>query len=661
MRRLRDRSERRALFNRRSLLLSAGGAAAFATLTARLWQLQVIDAEQYATRAVENQFNYVPIPPSRGRILDRYGAIVAGNHENYLVRFTAHQAGGPSARREVLLDLAQVLAPRASVERWNALVENWTRKIANARRYDEVLLESDLDWATFSRINLRLPSLPGVTVDTGEVRAYGIETATEGVRRDADAFAHVLGYVSKPNDEAIADRLDAARDVQERAGLSRVLRHPGYRIGRAGVELTLDAELQGVWGLKQVEVDARGRAIREKGVVQAPAPGADVRLTLDAEIQSYAQRRLEGESGAAVALDVHTGEVICLVSAPAFDPNRFARGIETAAYRALLNDERKPLYNKPLAGLYPPGSTFKVITALAALRHRVIEPDERVRCTGVTRLGNMEFHCWRGPNRGGHGLLDLRGGIKNSCDSYFYEVAKRLGVDRIAEEARLFGIEEDFALDAPGARPGHVPTVAWKRARFDEPWAGGETLITGIGQGFVLASPMELAVMTARVANGGMPVRPYVVAERPHLLVDGAPPPLAPLAAPEHIALVKDAMMAVTDEAGGTAYWALETKGIDIPDMRMAGKTGSSQVRRITPEERARGVISNEDLPWRRRDHGLFIAFAPYDAPRYAIALIVEHGGGGSTAAAKPARDILREILLRDPTRVAAAEGGARG
>jgi penicillin-binding protein 2 len=658
MRRLRDRSERRGTFNRRSLLLAGGGAVAFGALTARLWQLQVVDAEQYATRAVENQFNYVPIPPSRGRILDRYGAVIAGNHENYLVRFTAHQAGGPTERRAVLLDLARVLAPNASLDRWNALVESWTTKISRARRYDEVLLESDLDWATFSRVNLRLPSLPGVTVDTGETRAYGIETATAGVRRDADAFAHVVGYVSKPNDEAIADRLDGVRDVQERAGLSRVLRHPGYRIGRAGLELTLDAELQGVWGLNQVEVDARGRVIREKGVVQAAVPGGDARLTLDAEVQAYAQHRLAGESGAVVALDVSTGEIVCLVSAPAFDPNRFARGIPTAAYRALVNDERKPLYNKPLAGLYPPGSTYKVITALAALRAGVIDPEERISCRGVTRLGNAEFHCWRGPNRGGHGLLDLRGGIKNSCDCYFYEVSRRVGIDRISAEARLFGVEEDFALDAPGARPGLAPTEAWKRSRYDEGWAGGDTLVAGIGQGYVLTSPLELAVLTARIANGGRAIRPYVVAGRPaeQPAVDGPP-----LADPEHVALVKDAMMAVTDEVGGTAYSALQYKGIDIEGVRMAGKTGSSQVRRITPEERARGVIGNDDLPWRRRDHGLFIAFAPYDAPRYAIALIVEHGGGGSVAAARPARDILREILLRDPTRLADAGEGAQG
>jgi penicillin-binding protein 2 len=656
MRRVRDRSERRATFNRRTLLLAGAGAVGFGALTARLWQLQVVEAEQYATRAVENQFNYVPLPPSRGRIMDRYGAVIAGNHENYLVRFTAHQAGGPSARRAVLLDLAQVLAPDASIERWNALVEGWTSKIARARRYDEVLLESNLDWATFSRVNLRLPSLPGVTVDTGETRSYGLETANDGAPRDSDAFAHVVGYVSKPNDEAIAERLDAIQDVQERAQLSRIIRHPGYRVGRAGIEQTLDAELQGAWGLKQVEVDARGRVIREKGVVQAPAPGGDLRLTLDAEVQAYAQHRLAGESGAAVGIDVETGEIICLVSAPAFDPNRFARGIENAAYRALVNDERKPLYNKPLAGLFPPGSTFKMMTALAALRAGVVDPEERISCRGVTRLGNGQYHCWK---REGHGGLNMHGGIKNSCDCYFYEVARRVGIDAIAAEARLFGFEEDFALDAPGSRPGTVPTEAWKRARFDEPWNGGETLIAGIGQGYVLASPLELAVMTARLANGGRPVRPYIVSGRPNGQAEAPPAlPTEPLADPAHLEIVRAGMLGVAEEAGGTAYWALETKGIDIPGVRMAGKSGSSQVRRITMEERARGVIRNEDLPWRRRDHGLFVAFAPYDAPRYAVAVIVEHGGGGSTAAARPCRDILREILLRDPTRLAQNAGG---
>jgi penicillin-binding protein 2 len=627
----------------------------FAGLTTRLWQLQVVEAERFATRSDENQFNYVPMPPSRGRILDRYGAMIAVNVENYLVHFTAHQVRGESERRAVLMDLARILAPSAGFDRWNAMVEGWAGKIARARAYDEVVLENNLNWATFSRINLRLPSLPGVTVDIGDSRAYGLAAAPESPRRDADAFAHVVGYVGKPDDTAINDRLDAVRDPQERSRFSRILRHPGYRIGRAGLEQTLDPELQGVWGLKQIEVDARGRIIQERGVVQASQPGNDLRLTLDAQVQAYAQNRLAGESGAVAALDVNTGEIICLVSAPAFDPNRFARGIEPAAFRALQNDERKPLYNKPLAGRYPPGSTFKIITALTALRHEAIDPSERVYCGGKVRLGDREFHCWQ---ERGHGWLDMRGGIKNSCDVYFYEAARRAGVDAIAAEARRFGFEEDFALDAPGALSGHVPTEAWKRAYLDEPWATGETLITGIGQGFVLATPLELAVMTARVANGGRAVRPYIVEGRPHPVET---PPEEPLADPAHIARVQDAMMSVTDEAGGTAYWALNARGIDIPGVRMAGKTGTSQVRRITPEERARGVISNDDLPWRRRDHGLFVAFAPYEAPKYAIALVVEHGGGGSSAAAAPARDILREILLRDPSRATAERESMRG
>jgi len=644
-----DRTPRRLTFTRRALLLSGVGGVTFAGLTARLWQLQVVDAEQYATRADDNQFNYVPIPPSRGRVTDRYGAIIAGNTENYLVRFTAYQVRGQEARRAVLSDLARVFAPVASANRLDAIVDSWTGKIARGRRYDEVLLEDDLDWATFSRINLRLPGLPGVTVDAGESRAYGLETRNDGPRRDADAFAHVVGYVSKPNDEAIAVRLDAIRDSQARARQSRILRHPGYRVGRAGIELTMDAEMQGDWGLNQVEVDARGRVIREKGVVQEAERGGDVRLTLDAEVQAFAQRRLGGESGAVAAIDVETGEIICLVSAPAFDPNRFARGIEAAAYRALLNDERKPLYNKPLTGRYPPGSTFKTITVLAALRHGVIDPDERVMCRGHIRLGNRDFHCWK---RGGHGPVDMRLSLKRSCDVYIYEIAKRLGIDRISAEAVRFGLTEDFMLDAPGALHGLAPTEAWKRGRYDEAWAAGETLICGIGQGFVLASPLELAVMTARIANGGRAIRPYVVegrASEPIVSLD------EPIADPEHTAFVRDAMMGVAEEAGGTAYYALGMKGIDLPGVRMAAKTGSSQVFRITEEERRNGVRSQAELPWRRRDHGLFIGFAPYDAPRYAIALVIEHGGGGSTSAARPARDILREILLRDPRRVAAA------
>lgn len=639
---LRDpkRDPRKQSFTRRTVVLGAAGAGVFGGLTARLYQLQVVQSEQFQTLSDDNQFNHLPQAPSRGRILDRFGVEIAGNEDNYQLIVVPERLGGdlPGAVERILA----LLSPDGLIEpeRFEGVLD----RIRSAPQHRQLMIAENLDWASFARVNASRPDLPGVTAQAGETRAYGVADRLGAPRRYADAFAHVVGYVSKPNQEHVDERLDVAPDAQARSALARIVQHPSFRIGRAGIELTQDERLQGDWGEMRVEMDAYGRVVREVALDRATTPGEDLRLTLDARVQTFAQNRLRGESAAAVGMDVETGEVICLVSAPGFDPNLFAAGIHRRAYQALVNDERAPLFNKPLTGLYPPGSTFKMVTALAALRAG-ISPNERVYCNGSMPLGDRRFHCWR---RQGHGAMDMRDAIKRSCDVYFYEIARRLGVDAIAEEARRFGLGERYTLETPGARSGVVPTEAWKRARFDEPWAQGETLITGIGQGFLLASPMQLAVMTARIANGGKPVTPKVMlGDAPFEPV--AMPEEGPIADPEHLAMMVDAMTAVCHEWGGTAFYRLDQHGLGMDGVLMAGKTGTSQVRRITEEERASGVIRNEDLPWNRRDHGLFVAFAPVERPRYAIALIVEHGGSGSAAAAPPARDILREMLLRDP------------
>lgn len=656
----RDRSpERAGSFTRRTLLLGAAGAAVFGGLAARMWQLQVVETEQYGRKSEDNRFFNRPVAPSRGLIVDRYGAVIAGNSVIYQIHVIPEQMKDERGRRasDAVLDrLLPLVAPNAPAAARVRRLDQWRREISRKRAFDVVTLEEEAPWDVFSRVNLNLPYLPGVILDAGERRAYGLEPIGGGARRDADAFAHVVGYVSKPTEDTVSERLSLLGDVSRRQAEARILRHPNYRMGRAGIESTLDERLQGSWGEFRVEVDAYGRTIREVGMDKIPKPGEDVRLTLDAELQAYAQRRLEGESqesGAAVAIDVDTGELMCLVSAPSFDPNLFAAGIHARAYKALVEDERKPLYNKPLAGLYPPGSTFKMITALAALRAGVAKPTDVVYCNGATRLGDREFHCWK---RQGHGRLSMRNGIKQSCDLFFYEMAKRVGIERLAEEARRFGLGSAFPLMAPGSRDGVVPNDAWKRSRYDEAWAQGETLITGIGQGYLLAAPIQLAVMVARIATG-KPVAPRITTAEPpaRRLEDAALGDM--VADPEHLAFVRDAMKGVVEEPGGTAYWALRAKGVDLPGIQMGGKTGTSQVRRISKEERDRGVIKNEDLPWRRRDHALFVCFAPVDKPRYAVAVVVEHGGSGSSAASPTARDIMRELLKRDPSLLADAGG----
>ena len=370
-------------------------------------------------------------------------------------------------------------------------------------------------------------------------------------------------------------------------------------------------------------------------------PGEDLVVTLDLGLQGYVSRRLAGQSAAVVVLDVHTGDVLALASSPSYDPNAFAQGLSRAAWQELVNDPLKPLVDKATAGRYPPGSTFKMIGALAALEAGVVTPEHRVWCTGMVRFGDRDFHCWK---RSGHGEMQMIRAIEESCDVYFYDVARRVGIDRIAAMSRRFGFGEPSGIDLPGADPGLVPDRAWKLAKIGTPWQQGETLIVGIGQGYLLATPLQLAVMTARLANGGIAVRPRLslrgakVAEEPRFEDMGV--------SPESLAVVVEGMNRSTNSRRGTSYRAR----ISDPDMAMAGKTGTSQVRRITERERA--SRKNRQTPWRERDHALYVAFAPLHAPRYAIAVVVEHGGSGARTAAPIARDILWEAQRRDPARM---------
>jgi penicillin-binding protein 2 len=414
-----------------------------------------------------------------------------------------------------------------------------------------------------------------------------------------------------------------------------MLELPGFQIGKSGVEKVYDADLRGSGGRSQVEVNAVGRVIRELERKDGRS-GADVTLSIDLDLQRLAFDRFGDESGAAVVMEVDTGAVLACVSKPGYDPGAFGRGLSVGEWRALIGNPRSPLTNKAIAGQYAPGSTFKPVVALAALEKGVIKPRDRVSCSGHMSLGGSRFHCWR---RGGHGPVDLRQAISQSCDVYFYELARRLGVDAISAMAERLGFGRILGIDLPGERPGLVPTRAWKRATLGSSWSQGETIIAGIGQGFVLATPLQLTVMTARIANGGLAVAPRLL--RSYRTPDGRSH-VAPIVLrastfdPDHLRLIREGMDAVVNRGGTAHAAAIRTAGRE-----MAGKTGTSQVRRISAAERATRVRRNEELPWEQRDHALFIGYAPVHAPRYAVAVIVEHGGGGSKAAAPIARDIL--------------------
>ncbi|MBL8808190.1 MAG: penicillin-binding protein 2 [Rhodospirillales bacterium] len=608
---------RQRSFTRRLVLLAAGKLALIGVLGGRMYYLQVVEAERYRTMADENRINLRLLAPPRGRVLDRAGVVLADNQLNYRVVLVAEQTGSVAAT----LDALSEIVPISETERRRVL-----REVARKRKFLPVTVKENLSWDDVSRIAVNAPDLPGVTIDVGSTRAYPF----------GDKMAHMIGYVAPPSEQ------DLTGDP--------LLELPDFRVGRNGVERVYDLAMRGRAGNTQIEVNALGRPIRELSRNEGE-PGIDLVLTIDAHLQSLAAARLaKEESAAAVLMDVSNGAVLTLASHPSYDPHEFARGISGASWRALLANHRAPLTNKAVAGQYSPGSTFKMMVALAALELGV-QPEMRVNCPGHMDLGDNRFHCYK---KGGHGPVDMVEALMQSCDVYFYEMGRRLGPDRIADMAKRFGLGHTLALDLPGERGGLIPTRAWKMARTGKGWAQGESLVAAIGQGYVLATPLQLATMTARLANGGYAVVPHLTRD----FVDGrrvgernipAAPPIGVSQA--HLALVLRGMRAVVNDPRGTAFRARSAD----PAFAYGGKSGTSQVRRITEEERRVGLRKIDQVPWRERDHALFVGYGPLEAPRFACACIVEHGGGGSTVAAPIVRDLLVEAMKIEQNR---APGG---
>lgn len=606
-------------FSRRAVLLGLGQVGLLTGLAARLYYLQVVEADQYAVLADENRINLRLLAPLRGRILDRFGVEIASNRQNYRLLIIREQTDSVSQTLQRLSELIPI-------EDWQRA--RVLREVERKRKFVPVLVTDNITWDDFARVNLHSPELPGVALDVGETRSYPM----------GEVAAHIIGYVA-----AVSDR-----DLRE-AGDDPVLELPGFRIGKNGLERLHDATLRGRPGNTRIEVNAYGRVIRELARREGQ-PGSDLVLTLDASLQRFAFERLGEESGAVVVIDVHTGDILAMASTPSFDPNAFNVGVTADYWRSLNTNKRKPLTNKAIGAEYPPGSTYKTMVALAGLESGAITPDHRVSCPGYLEFGNNTFHCYK---KGGHGSMNLNSAIEESCDVFFYDVARRVGVDRMAEMASRFGLGVVPGLSLPGERPGLVPTAAWKRAVRGEPWHPGENLSIGIGQGYMLASPVQLAVMTARLANGGYEVKPRLV--RPSgELEDGADIATAAERKARSLGVsaaslkaVLDGMRGVVNSGRGTAYGAR----IKEPELAMAGKSGTSQVKRITKRERDEGLEKRKDVPWEERDHALFIAFAPVGNPRYACCVVIEHGISGSKAAAPIARDVLVECQRLDPSR----------
>jgi penicillin-binding protein 2 len=535
--------------------------------------------------------------------------VVAANQLNWRALLVAEQTADVGATLETFGRLVPLTeAERARVE----------REVRRRRRFVPVIVREFLTWEEMARIELNAPDLPGISVDVGTTRHYP----------EAEHLAHVVGYVAPPSE----------RDMDG----DPLLELPGIRVGRAGIERAHDRILRGRAGAVQMEVNAVGRVIRELDRREG-VQGEDVQISLDAELQRTIRGKIE-EGTSVVLLDARNGEVLAMASQPSFDPNIFNSGVSAAQWRAWTANRATPLISKPTNGLYAPGSTFKMVMMLAALEARVTTPAERVHCPGHYDLGESRFHCWHRP---GHGGVDMRTALKVSCDVYFYEMAKRVGMDRIAAMARRLGHGVPLEIELPGVRAGLVPTREWRLSQ-GKPWALGDTVVHGIGQGFYQLTPLALATMTARLATGRA-VQPHLTRAIGGRPVRGNRPEDWPsLGIPEsHLRLVREAMWSVVNEPGGTA------RAARLPNetgAQMAGKTGTTQVRRVTREQRERG-FRVEQLPREFRPHALFVAYAPHDNPLFAVSVVVEHGTSGSGAAAPLARDVLAEAfrLLRPP------------
>lgn len=569
-----------------------GGAA----LLSRLYYLQFIRGDEYTLDAEGNRINVRLLMPPRGLITDMNGETLASNDVNY----------------RLMLDCEDLKQAHATWNRAAGLlgVDNARRALVASRipkkpSLQPALAIQHLSWEEVAKLEFHLPELPGMTIEEGQWRNYALGMGA----------AHLLGYIGKVSEE------EFNRD-------NPLHRLPEMRIGKSGVEAAFEERLQGTAGTRETEVNVRGvpvRQLRER----EPIEGEALALNINAKLQDFCAQQLAGQSGSIVVMDAHNGAVRAMTSVPAFDPNSFSKGIAQTEWNSLLADEKNPLMNKSIAGQYPPASTFKMIVGLAALKHGICTPTSRVHCPGHFFLGNHRFNCWK-PE--GHGSVNLHEALAVSCDTYFYTMARDLGIDKMAEMAKEFGFGSPTGLDVAGEKSGIMPNPEWKKRARGTPWNAGETINAAIGQGDVLATPLQLAVMTARLVNGGKKIAPNIAqawteGKQTYDYID---------VETEHLEHIMQGMDMVTNNPMGTAYWVAQ-KAKEYP---FGGKTGTAQVRRIT----VRGQNQNS-IPWRFRHHALFVGYAPKDNPRYVCSVVVEHGGGGSSTAAPIARDVLRETV----------------
>lgn len=604
---MRNEIQKSKIYERRAFVLGGIKLSVLTLLSARLYHLQIIKSDEYKTMSDGNRIKLIPVLPLRGKILDRHGRAIVENKTHYRVQFDT------LGKKNFIDNFNKAAEIVGITEEKKEIV---LKKIAEIRGRDPVTMEEYLTWEQVAKVELAKPDVPGLFIETGQVRYFPYSNVS----------AHVVGYVSAPN------KNDNIEDTV-------LLNHPDFKIGKNGIEKIAEETLKGKPGIKRVEVNVHGASVRELSIEEAVS-GEDVYTTLDIDLQKFAGQRMAGvggvskEGAAAVCIDVENGDVISMVSTPGYDANQFIRGISPEYWKELSTDLDVPLMNKTIGTQYPPGSTFKMITGLAALQAGIINQHTSIFCPGFMMLGSRRFNCWK---KEGHGSMTVRDALCHSCNTFFYTVSQRLGVDRIAEMAFKFGLGEKTNVGLPSEKPGIIPSRKWKRERFGKEWLSGETINTGIGQGYVLTTPMQLALMTARIASVGKKVIPRLIKTKEEALAPNNIVDFADIEAvsKEHLQVIMEGMEMAVNQAGGTAY----ASRIDAPEFAMAGKTGTAQVKGRKPSDDG----SKEPEEKRLRNHALYVGYAPVYKPKFAVGVLVEHGSKGSAAAAPVGRDILLE------------------
>jgi len=631
--------------NRRMFIIGAAKVVVFTGIIARLFSLQISDNKKYLTLSDKNRLREWRLPPIRGEFVDYFDNIVAGNLKVYQLHVIPEEVEN---FKYLMLRLKEILALD------NNELKKIIKKKKNQKPWETLVISENLTWEQFAKVNYFLHDLTGVKPVLSISRDYPFD----------DTYTHILGYVSEANENDILN--------------NEVIRNnhvPGLKVGKTGLEKAFEEQLIGINGVERYEVNAYGKRIKQIDHKDGEH-GKKIKLTIDTEIQKFTNELLKNVAGSISVMDIYTGDIIAMQSSPSFDPNLFLFGISHDDWQLILNNPLKPLINKTLTGLYSPGSTIKPIVALSALENEIVNKDFKVNCKGKIEMYGQTYHCWK---KKGHGLVNLKDAMKQSCDTYFYEIARKLGVDRLKITATKFGLGKKVLNEIySNEKKGLIPNTEWKKDNLGKGWVIGETLITGIGQGYTQTTPLQLCLMTAQLANGGFEIYPKIIVnendktyEEIKILIEKNKQQTTGLAEVndglfsfkkekkykplyeniENIKLIQEAMFASTNEVRGTSY----SSRIEDPKYQFAGKTGTSQVKRITEKQRELD-LKTIDIPYNDRDHALYVAFGPYKNPRYALSVVIEHGGSGSSTAAPIAKKLFKLILdrhiAREKTRI---------